>query len=137
MTIEFIIDFIIRPLSYPQSDIFLVCFAINSPTSYENIKNKWIPEIQLHAPGVPFIIVGTKLDLRNDPKTIAELEAKKQAPLSKAHGDVLCQELKAYKYIECSALTQEGLKQVFDSAIRCVLTSQVSTTDKKKKCSIM
>lgn len=114
-----------------------MCFSINSPTSYENIKNKWIPEIQQHAPGVPFIIVGTKLDLRNDPKTIAELEAKRQSPISKAHGEVLCSELKGYKYIECSALTQEGLKQVFDAAIRCVLTSQVDTADKKKKCSIM
>ena len=36
----------LRPLSYPQTDVFLLCFAINTPTSYDNIKNKWFPEIQ-------------------------------------------------------------------------------------------
>lgn len=50
----------LRPLSYPQTDIFLVCFAISSPTSFENVKTKWLPELQHHAPGVPFILVGTK-----------------------------------------------------------------------------
>lgn len=36
----------LRPLSYPQTDVFLLCFAINTPTSFENIKQKWYPEIQ-------------------------------------------------------------------------------------------
>jgi len=61
----------LRPLSYPQTDVFLLCFAINNPNSFENIRTKWYPEISHHAGGVPFILVGTKLDLRNDPDTIA------------------------------------------------------------------
>ena len=30
----------LRPLSYPQTDVFLVCFSIVNPASYENAKEK-------------------------------------------------------------------------------------------------
>ncbi|CAN0429251.1 unnamed protein product, partial [Phaeothamnion confervicola] len=56
----------LRPLSYPQTDVFLVCFSVVDPTSFHNVKLKWIPELQHHAAGVLFILVGTKLDLRVD-----------------------------------------------------------------------
>jgi len=121
----------LRPLSYPQTDVFLICFALDAQTSYENIKNKWVPEIQHHAPGAPFILVGTKLDLRNEAKAGSEGKF-----ISRLQGESLREELKAWKYLECSARTQEGLKQVFDEAIRCVLTSQKTVT-KKKKCLIL
>ena len=78
----------------------------------ENIKAKWIPEIQAHSPNTPFILVGTKLDLRED----ANVEC-----VSKAEGEALREELKGAKYIECSARTQENLKPVFDAAIQIVL----------------
>ena len=66
----------LRPLSYPQTDVFLVCFSLISPSSFENIKTKWIPEISHHCPNVPFLLVGTKLDLRDDPETIAKLRVR-------------------------------------------------------------
>ena len=68
----------LRPLSYPQTDVFLVCFSISSPTSFENIRSKWWPEIQQHAPGCPFILVGTKGDLRDDADTIMRLKSRRQ-----------------------------------------------------------
>ena len=54
----------LRPLSYPQTDAFLVCFSIGSPHSLENVRTKWVPEIRHHCPNTPFILVGTKADLR-------------------------------------------------------------------------
>ena len=127
----------LRPLSYPSTDVFLLCFAISSPVSFDNIKNKWIPEIRHHAPDVPFILIGLKMDLRNDPKTIAELAEKKQEPISQAKGSDLCREVNGHKYLECSALTQEGLKTVFDEAIRCVMINQNKPQTDKKKCLIL
>ena len=54
----------LRPLSYPGTDIFLVCFALNNLTSFRNIQSKWIPEIRHHAPpSCPIYIVGMKSDI--------------------------------------------------------------------------
>jgi Ras-related C3 botulinum toxin substrate 1 len=79
---------------------------------------QWYPEISHHAPGVPIILVGTKLDKRDDQETIDKLAQGRAAPITYAMGSKRAQEIGAYKYVECSALTQLGLKNVFDNAIR-------------------
>ncbi|KAG5186921.1 Rho family GTPase [Tribonema minus] len=107
----------LRPLSYPQTDVFLVCFSVVDTTSFQNVKLKWIPELQHHAAGVPFILVGTKMDLRNDSKALRSLAERRQQPISFNEAQNLANELGAYRYMECSALTQQGLKHVFDGAI--------------------
>jgi Ras-related C3 botulinum toxin substrate 1 len=130
----------LRPLSYPQTDVFLACFSIISPASFENVKAKWYPEINHHCPNVPIILVGTKLDLREDKETINRLAEKKLAPISHAQGMQLAKEIKAIKYLECSALTQTGLKAVFDEAIRAVLQpggGKGAKKDKKSGCSLL
>jgi Ras-related C3 botulinum toxin substrate 1 len=123
----------LRPLSYPQTDVFLACFSIISPASFENVKAKWYPEINHHCPNVPIILVGTKLDLREDKETINRLAEKKLAPISHAQGMQLAKEIKSIKYLECSALTQTGLKAVFDEAIRAVLQPSGGKGGKKEK----
>lgn len=35
----------LRPLSYPDTDVILMCFSIDSPDSLENIPEKWTPEV--------------------------------------------------------------------------------------------
>jgi len=104
----------LRPLSYPQTDVFLVCFSVTSPASFENVKEKWFPEVHHHCPGVPCLIVGTQVDLRDDAQVIEKLARQKQRPVMSEQGERLARELGAVKYVECSALTQKGLKNVFD-----------------------
>ena len=65
--------FRLRPLSYPQTDVFLVCFSTVSPSSFENVKEKWVPEITHHCQKTPFLLVGTQIDLRDDAATIEKL----------------------------------------------------------------
>ena len=79
---------------------------------------QWYPEIEHHAPNVPIILVGTKLDLREDQVTAAQLRSKKMEPVSYEQAVAVAREIKAQKYLECSALTQRNLKAVFDEAIR-------------------
>merc|ERR1719238_2506297 len=63
----------LRPLSYPQTDVFMACFSVISPTSYRNVSDKWIPEIRHYCPNTPILVVGTKTDLRDDKDIIARL----------------------------------------------------------------
>jgi Ras-related C3 botulinum toxin substrate 1 len=76
---------------------------------------QWYPEISHHAPGVPIVLVGTKLDKRdpNAPKGPGGT-----GPITYKEGLECAEKIGAYKYVECSALTQMNLKAVFDSAIR-------------------
>lgn len=131
----------LRPLSYPQTNVFLVCFSIASPPSFENVKTKWYPEVSHHAPGVPVILVGTKLDLRDDPLTLQRLRERRFAPVTYAQGSQMAKEIGAVKYLEASSLTQKGLKNVFDEAIKTVLApsdrSGGMSKRKKKNCVIL
>lgn len=48
--------------------MFLVCFSVVSPTSFHNVREKWLPELRHHNPRVPIVLVGTQSDLRTDVK---------------------------------------------------------------------
>lgn len=108
----------LRPLSYPQTDVFLVCFSVTSPASFENVREKWFPEVHHHCPGVPCLIVGTQVDLRDDPSVREKLAKQKMSPVRKEDGERMAKDLGAVKYVECSALTQFKLKDVFDEVCR-------------------
>ncbi|XP_010641153.2 ras-related C3 botulinum toxin substrate 1, partial [Fukomys damarensis] len=126
----------LRPLSYPQTDVFLICFSLVSPASFENVRAKWYPEVRHHCPNTPIILVGTKLDLRDDKDTIEKLKEKKLTPITYPQGLAMAKEIGAVKYLECSALTQRGLKTVFDEAIRAVLCPP-PVKKRKRKCLLL
>ena len=107
----------LRPLSYPQTDVFLVCFSVTSPASFENVREKWFPEVHHHCPGVPCLIVGTQTDLRDDAAVREKLAKQRMQPIRKEDGERMSKELGAVKYVECSALTQYKLKDVFDEVL--------------------
>ena len=111
----------LRPVAYPQTDIFLICFSIVYPSSLYNAHKLWVHEIDRYCPKTPFILVGTKCDLRNSRVEIEKLAKKKEKPVSREEAEKVAKQIKAVKYVECSALTQEGLKNVFDEAILAVL----------------
>ncbi|KAF4997630.1 hypothetical protein FDECE_12023 [Fusarium decemcellulare] len=126
----------LRPLSYPQTDVFLVCFSVTSPASFENVREKWFPEVRHHCPGVPCLIVGTQVDLRDDPSVRDKLSKQKMAPVRREDGERMAKDLGAVKYVECSALTQYKLKDVFDEAIVAALEPPAPKKP-KHKCLIL
>lgn len=126
----------LRPLSYPETDIFLICFSIAQPVTFESVREKWYHEIRHHCPHSPLILVGTKMDLRDNQDTIEKLLSNNQRPVPYSQGLAMANDINAVRYYECSALTQIGLKNVFDGAIKAVLCPQKKASIKKSRCQL-
>uniref|UniRef100_H3BEQ9 Ras homolog family member Ca n=1 Tax=Latimeria chalumnae TaxID=7897 RepID=H3BEQ9_LATCH len=114
----------LRPLSYPDTDVILMCFSIDSPDSLENIPEKWTPEVKHFCPCVPIILVGNKKDLRNDEHTRRELAKMKQEPVKPEDSRDMANRISAYGYLECSAKTKDGVREVFELATRAALLAR-------------
>lgn len=125
----------LRTLSYPQTNVFIICFCVASPSSYENIKLKWYPEVSEHCPNVPILLVGTKKDLRDDPEVLNKLKEKNQSVVSQQQGVALARQIQASKYMECSALNQDGVKEVFTEAVLAFLKPKSQA--RKKLCVLL
>lgn len=122
----------LRPLSYPQTDVFLLCFSVGSKASFDNVTHKWDPETKHHAPGVPRVLVGTKGDLRSNTQSSTNLVHSNDI-------DALARILET-QYVECSAITQEGVKQVMDTAIRVALAGRAQVNksrNRNRHCTIL
>jgi small GTP-binding protein len=112
----------LRPLSYPQTDVFVICFSLVAPTSLENVQNMWIPEVKEHCPNAPYILVGMKSDLRDEFAQHAdEYRNKGWEPIPASKAEEMRKAINAQAYIECSARIQYNLKEVFEAAIKVVL----------------
>lgn len=111
-----------------------MCFSIDSPDSLENIPEKWTPEVKHFCPNVPIILVGNKKDLRNDEATKRELQKMKQEPVKYDEGRTMADRINAFGYLECSAKTKDGVREVFETATRAAL--QVKRK-KRGKCLII
>ncbi|XP_029400034.1 cell division control protein 42 homolog [Mus pahari] len=110
------------PLSFPQTDVFLECFYVVSPDGeFENVKENWMPKITHHCSKTPFLLVGTQIDLRDDPSPIEKFAKNEQKPITPETAEKVARDLKAVKYVERSTLTKKGLKNVFDEAILAAL----------------
>ena len=114
-----------------------MCFLSSlSFTPSLSLPLQWVPEITHHCPKTPFLLVGTQVDLRDDASTIEKLSKAKQRPISVEAAEKLSRELGAVKYVECSALTQKGLKNVFDEAILAALEPPEQPM-RRPKCMIL
>ncbi|KAG0354913.1 GTP-binding protein Rho1, partial [Podila minutissima] len=123
----------LRPLSYPDSHVILICFAIDSPDSLENVQEKWFSEVQHFCGGLPILLVACKKDLRYDQRTIEELRRSNQAPVSPERGAEIARHIKARDYLECSAKTGEGVREVFESATRASLLAKPKGSRRSNK----
>lgn len=130
----------LRLLSYPGTHVFLLAFSVVMPDTMKNLESKWLPEVRQSTPTSAFLIVGTQIDLREDEKTRQKLQKRKQKPVTSEEGARLAKKVNADCYVECSALTQQGLKDVFDEALLAVLDPQIKRRDprsRRRKCVIL
>jgi small GTP-binding protein len=89
----------LRPLSYANANVFLICFSVTNPVSYENVQAKWYPEVMHFCPDVPQILVGTKCDTRSDRTTLEKLKAQGQKPVTAEEAQALARKIRSVKYI--------------------------------------
>jgi len=124
----------LRVISYPNTDVFLVCYSVDSVTTLQNIASKWVPELGTHAPDSKIILVGLKSDLE-EPETKARLikEEKKKFVTKDLILD-LAAAIGSKGNTKCSALKDEGVKDVFNLAISVALGSD---DDKQPCCTII
>ncbi|KNC97035.1 GTP-binding protein rhoA [Spizellomyces punctatus DAOM BR117] len=123
----------LRPLSYSDSHVILICFAIDSPDSLDNVETKWITEVLHFCAGLPVVLVGCKKDLRNDARTRENLARVRQSPVTPEQGYAMAQKIGAYRYLECSAKTGEGVTQIFEHATRAALAVTGKKNNHKRK----
>uniref|UniRef100_A0A3B3QQ35 Ras homolog gene family, member Aa n=1 Tax=Paramormyrops kingsleyae TaxID=1676925 RepID=A0A3B3QQ35_9TELE len=100
-----------------------------------NIPEKWTPEVKHFCPNVPIILVGNKKDLRNDEHTRRELAKMKQEPVKPEEGRDMANRINAFGYLECSAKTKDGVREVFEMATRAAL--QAKKRGKKSACLLL
>jgi len=124
----------LRPLSYANAHVFLVCFGVINKVSFDNVTTKWFPEVVHFCPNVPLLLVGTKLDLRSDQAYLDKMKITPDQLIAPEQGVELAKKIKAAKYLECSARTGENLKLVFEEAVKCAL---FSPKKKKGACTLM
>ncbi|KAF8460356.1 GTP-binding protein-like protein rho2, partial [Kalaharituber pfeilii] len=111
----------LRPLAYSKAHVILIGYAVDTPDSLENVQNKWVDEANERCPGVPIILVGLKKDLRDDPEAREEMRKKSLPFVVTQHAESVARQIGAKKYLECSALTGEGVDDVFEAATRAAL----------------
>jgi len=114
----------VRKLSYHGAHVFLICFSLVNPTSFANVEQSWVKDVKEFDAAIPFVIVGTCMDLRIDDKTISSLAAKGKKPVTQEEGLALSRKLGAQAYVECSAKTKENLEVVFNQAVSAILARE-------------
>ncbi|KIW16898.1 GTP-binding protein rhoC [Exophiala spinifera] len=139
----------LRPLSYPETDLLFVCFAIDCPNSLENVMDKWYPEVLHFCPTTPLVLVGLKSDLRNKRTCIELLRTQGLTPVTPEQGQAVAKRMGA-AYIECSAKENKGIQEVFDLAINTAIQVEEASYEsqpnskgvkvkkaKKRKCAFL
>lgn len=125
----------LRPLSYPESNVILVCFAIDCPPSLENIVEKWFPEVRHFCPTTPLLLVGLKSDLRRNRNAQDLLKAQGLTPVTFQQASEVADRMGA-QYIECSSKEDQNVRDVFEMAIELALNDGQFRRLRKKICSI-
>jgi Ras-related C3 botulinum toxin substrate 1 len=121
----------LRPLSYPQTDVFILLFDVYyNKDRFERTHSYWWAELNHHCPDVPIVLVGSKIDLRNhkDKKTITTEE-----------GQAMADKIGAVKYMEVSSLEGHGVTELFEEVIPIGFHHSIAVEKKKKKrkCAIL
>ncbi|KAL0485136.1 ced-10 [Acrasis kona] len=127
----------LRPLSYPQTDLFLITFNVMNRRSFVNVEEKWIPEVTYHCPGAHIILIGAKRDLRRDQEAIKRVEERKMTVVQEYEALNLVRKYNLGMYFETSSLEGYGADDLIAVIAEFMRTSEeYEKKNKKKKCKV-
>lgn len=114
----------LRPLSYPNADVFLICFAVSEPSSFESVKTKWYHELTSWSNVVDsvWVLLGLHADRsKSEHKSSKELYVKQDA-VSREEAEQLAKNLGSWSkknvpYLECDARDKSGLQAVVEAVL--------------------
>lgn len=130
----------LRILSYSGTHVFILAYSVVMPESIKNLELKWLPEVRQNCPTAAYLIVGTQTDLRDDEKTRQKLQKRRLKPITLEEGARFAKRMNADCHVECSSLTKQGLKDVFDEAMLAALEPKIKRRDtrrKRRRCVIL
>ena len=125
----------LRPLAYPKCDCFVICYAIDNPDSLSNVREKWLPELERYSPHVPRILVATKKDIRRRTLAIMDFLNGNKAHKIVSYEEGLCMaaSIGATRFIETSALLNDGVREAFEETSRVALEAKKRKKEKGRK----
>lgn len=143
----------LRPLSYADVHVILLCYSIDAPDSFQNITEKWVPELKYWTPGVAFILVGCKADTRcpdgldrQVPVAVSPLHSVSSIPshvgdssnfIKTETGQWMSKHIQAADFLECSALTGYNVNKLFETVVMLALTANQPSKPKWSSGSMM
>lgn len=121
----------LRPLSYPDTDVIVMCYSVADRAAFSLIAERWNPEVEHFCEGVPKILVALKSDLRS---TVESEENSKF--VSYEEGQELAYKIGAYRFIECSAKKRENIDLVFETAVRSIWDREKRLSKRRRRQTI-
>ena len=127
----------LRKLFYPDCELFIIVYACNNPSSFLHAESVWVQDLQLNVPDVPYLLVATKIDLRDDKATIDALDVEEgRGPITSEEGQLLANRIGAIGYYEVSALNLDGVDELFRSAVPHVFHPK-DRSKGQSRCAVM
>jgi len=120
----------LRPLSYSNANLVIICYSIEKKEVLGNVEEKWVSEVQNLCKNVPYFLVGLKADIRDasPPEQLENFVSTKE-------GEELAQRIKAKYFAECSALTRKNVKESFHEIAKYISKHTKEETGKSRfKC---
>ncbi|KAF4211817.1 hypothetical protein CNMCM5878_002018 [Aspergillus fumigatiaffinis] len=102
----------IRRLSYPNTDVFLICFSVVNRQSFSSVEYYWCDELRSCCSGVPWLLVGTQIDAR-DYNSGLQVRKDRRGHVTRQEGERMARKLGSATYMECSAQNQFNVKELF------------------------
>ncbi|KAF6760208.1 P-loop containing nucleoside triphosphate hydrolase protein [Ephemerocybe angulata] len=132
----------LRPMAYANAHVILICFAVDDPESLANVLDKWAKETAAERPKLPVLLVGCKGDRRarrrHSPRFPFRSKGRDSSSPELAdqirtmlppQATTVAKEINARAYLECSAMTGDGVPDVFRLAAGLVNPAKTCTEE--------